>query len=114
MRLQLLSAIMTTSAMVACANQVHMGDLAGTGGAGGGSGGGVSSDSGVSAGAGGQSGDDGGSVEDHAISCSRDGVTYPVGATFPAGDGCNTCSCSSSGQVICTRCACIAGDAGTG
>jgi hypothetical protein len=30
-----------------------------------------------------------------------------VTATFPAGDGCNTCTCQSGGSVACTRSACL-------
>ncbi|MCA9679126.1 MAG: hypothetical protein KC464_29120, partial [Myxococcales bacterium] len=44
-------------------------------------------------------GDDGGAP------CSYGGRTYPVGAVFPAGDGCNSCSCTASG-VACTELAC--------
>jgi hypothetical protein len=38
--------------------------------------------------------------------CTFGGMTYPVGASFPAGDGCNTCSCTAGGQVACTLRAC--------
>ena len=50
-------------------------------------------------------GDDAGNV------CVYEGQTYPFGATFPAGDGCNTCSCDEYG-VACTLIACP--DAGVG
>jgi Kunitz/Bovine pancreatic trypsin inhibitor domain len=53
--------------------------------------------------------------------CLYEGGSYPVGATFPAGDGCNSCTCfapgddaakSPTGDVRCTRCVCVATDAG--
>jgi hypothetical protein len=37
--------------------------------------------------------------------CTHDGKTYPPNASFPAGDGCNTCSCTPEG-VACTLIAC--------
>ncbi|HQY63165.1 MAG: hypothetical protein IPQ09_17650 [Myxococcales bacterium] len=44
--------------------------------------------------------------------CSYDGKVYPDGATFPATDGCNTCTCTAA-TVGCTKRACAdAGDAG--
>lgn len=43
--------------------------------------------------------------------CSYGGKTYRSGTTFPSTDGCNSCSCSSSGGVACTLMACL-GDAG--
>jgi hypothetical protein len=41
------------------------------------------------------------------VTCSDGGATYAVGATFPASDDCNTCTCSSSGSVSCTKKACV-------
>jgi hypothetical protein len=38
--------------------------------------------------------------------CSYEGQSYAHGASFPAADGCNTCSCSASG-VACTKMACL-------
>jgi hypothetical protein len=38
--------------------------------------------------------------------CTYNGNQYVQGEAFPAGDGCNTCSCSSSGQADCTLLAC--------
>ncbi len=38
--------------------------------------------------------------------CVTDSGTYDVGETFPAGDGCNTCSCDEGGSVSCTEMAC--------
>jgi hypothetical protein len=38
--------------------------------------------------------------------CVYEGNTYAVGQTFPAGDGCNTCSCSADDTVLCTTIAC--------
>src|SRR5690606_23802097 len=29
--------------------------------------------------------------------CTHEGITYPVGAQFACGDGCNTCSCTEQG-----------------
>jgi trypsin inhibitor len=46
------------------------------------------------------------------VMCLYGGGSYPVGATFPAGDGCNSCTCFAPGDVRCTRCACIKTDAG--
>src|SRR5690606_24263667 len=39
--------------------------------------------------------------------CEHDGASYADGESFPAGDSCNTCSCSD-GKVACTRAACSA------
>ena len=44
--------------------------------------------------------------------CSYKGKQYTTGITFPAGDGCNQCSCSEQGEVACTRTACVP-DSGT-
>lgn len=41
-----------------------------------------------------------------AKTCVQDGKTYPIGATFPAADGCNTCTCTEAGPA-CTRKACL-------
>ena len=41
-------------------------------------------------------------------SCNYGGKVYPNGANYPAGDGCNTCSCRN-GQTICTKIACTNG-----
>ncbi|XP_062621659.1 uncharacterized protein LOC134283227 [Saccostrea cucullata] len=38
--------------------------------------------------------------------CRYNGKFYKVGQSFPAGDGCNRCTCRSNGQVICTLIAC--------
>ncbi len=38
--------------------------------------------------------------------CEYNGETYDVGETFPAGDGCNTCTCMEGGEVACTEIAC--------
>ncbi len=38
--------------------------------------------------------------------CDVDGVTYEVGETFGAADGCNECTCSEGGLVACTEKAC--------
>jgi len=39
-------------------------------------------------------------------SCTSNGITYANGESFPAGDDCNTCSCSN-GLAECTLMACI-------
>jgi hypothetical protein len=38
--------------------------------------------------------------------CSYNGMHYAEGESFPAGDGCNTCSCDASGSVGCTEIGC--------
>jgi len=43
-------------------------------------------------------------------SCSYAGKTYGAGVSFPSTDGCNICSCDSSGAVGCTLMGCL-GDA---
>lgn len=40
--------------------------------------------------------------------CSYGGKEYPIGASFPSQDGCNTCSCDMGG-VACTEKACGTG-----
>lgn len=40
--------------------------------------------------------------------CDDDGVTHEVGDVWPAGDGCNSCTCTESGAA-CTRLACLDG-----
>lgn len=45
-----------------------------------------------------------------AVTCSYGGTTYNAGDGFPSADGCNTCSCTSSGNVVCTKKACVACD----
>lgn len=47
---------------------------------------------------------DGGS----APGCRLEGVLQSVGTSFPANDGCNTCSCLEGGQTVCTLRACEA------
>lgn len=42
-----------------------------------------------------------------APACSYGGRAYHVGDSFRAGDGCNTCFCSSAGTVGCTALACV-------
>lgn len=39
--------------------------------------------------------------------CTYEGVSYAPGESFPASDGCNTCSCSAGGAIACTEMACI-------
>lgn len=40
-------------------------------------------------------------------SCEVGGVVYPVGASFPDSDGCNSCWCDEDGSVQCTLVACV-------
>ncbi len=40
--------------------------------------------------------------------CEHGGKTYSPGQRFPAADGCNTCSCSDTGDVECTLLGCEA------
>lgn len=53
-----------------------------------------------------------GDDEDEPVVCTHDGQDYMLGDMFPAGDGCNTCSCTEMG-VACTIIGCAGGvDAG--
>jgi hypothetical protein len=45
--------------------------------------------------------------------CSFGGKDYAAGETFPAGDGCNDCTCLAGMGVSCTQKACVPGDGGT-
>ena len=40
--------------------------------------------------------------------CTINAIEYQVGDTIPALDGCNTCSCTERGEVVCTLMACDA------
>jgi len=40
--------------------------------------------------------------------CDYEGRHYPEGASFPASDGCNSCSCGPGGLVACTKRLCVA------
>ena len=42
-------------------------------------------------------------VEPLPITCTNNEVEYEVGATFDAGDDCNTCTCGEDGQISCTE-----------
>jgi hypothetical protein len=44
------------------------------------------------------------------VTCNYGGATYSVGDSFASTDGCNTCSCGSTGSVGCTKKACLACD----
>ncbi len=66
-----------------------------------GSGGGGSGGASGAAGSSGSGGDPG--------ACSYAGASYDAGESFPAGDGCNTCSCGADGSVGCTLRACLDG-----
>jgi hypothetical protein len=41
------------------------------------------------------------------VDCTYDGVGYTAGDTFPSTDGCNSCTCDTSGYVACTAMACV-------
>jgi hypothetical protein len=41
--------------------------------------------------------------------CAYGGWVYPAGSSFPSTDGCNTCGCTSGGDVACTKKACPPG-----
>lgn len=69
-----------------------------SGGAGASGGAGGSGASGASSASGGSSGKGPG--------CWVDGVFHELDVSFPAGDGCNTCVCRASGEIVCTRTAC--------
>ena len=45
-------------------------------------------------------------ISSQETACAYDGVRYEVGDSFPATDGCNTCSCQSDGSIACTEIAC--------
>ncbi len=44
-----------------------------------------------------------------ALGCDYNGTHHDVGAGFPSTDGCNTCSCTATGSVACTKRFCVAG-----
>jgi hypothetical protein len=44
--------------------------------------------------------------------CVHRGTYHEIGEGFPAGDGCNSCSCLPGGRVVCTLIACSVWDAG--
>jgi len=50
------------------------------------------------------------------VTCIYENVTYAPGASFKSTDGCNTCSCTSSGEVGCTLlfCSATGGSSGVG
>jgi hypothetical protein len=41
------------------------------------------------------------------VTCSYQGVTHASGDSFPAEDGCNSCSCNDDGSVGCTEIGCV-------
>lgn len=41
-----------------------------------------------------------------SATCSLNDKIYTVGQSFPSADGCNTCSCTESKQIVCTEKAC--------
>src|SRR5687767_844223 len=45
--------------------------------------------------------------------CKIDGKGYALNESFPASDGCNTCTCQLDGTAACTDKACLA-DGGAG
>ena len=46
-------------------------------------------------------------IDSSAVACTYAGQTYKPGDTFAASDECNTCTCGSSGNVGCTKKACV-------
>jgi hypothetical protein len=40
------------------------------------------------------------------VTCTHNGKTYQPGESFPAGDGCNDCTCQDNGLVACTLAYC--------
>jgi len=57
--------------------------------------------------------DSGGATTDTAEGgvCFYGGMTYRPGQSFPADDGCNTCTCLANGQAGCTKIGCPPRDA---
>jgi hypothetical protein len=50
-----------------------------------------------------------------SVTCLYNNVNYLAGQSFKSPDGCNTCSCTSSGQIACTAMACaVGGSSGVG
>lgn len=47
-----------------------------------------------------------GDIPGVCATCDYQGTPYQEGDSFPAGDGCNTCSCSAGNVVTCTKIAC--------
>ncbi len=47
-----------------------------------------------------------GECKSTGVICKYNGKEYKDGETFPAGDGCNTCSCGPNGVANCTKRAC--------
>lgn len=45
-----------------------------------------------------------------SATCTYQGTTFKPGETVPSVDGCNSCSCDESGQVMCTLMACEVAD----
>ena len=51
---------------------------------------------------------------DGGASCTYQGTVYHSGATFRSADGCNSCSCSADGLVVCSHNVCLDGGADSG
>ena len=49
------------------------------------------------------------SDSDDNDTCEFNGNTFDAGDSFPASDGCNTCTCESGGAISCTEAACTTG-----
>ena len=101
--MRLLALVVVAGLAAGCGSVLNTPD--GGGGAGAGSAGSTGSGGGGTTGTGGGGGTTG-SGGAGGIVCIHNGVGYPAGAPFPAGDGCNTCSCSANGQAACTLIAC--------
>ncbi len=110
MKLQLIRLIATLPlvALTNCGGATTPSDNGDAGGEGGGTSIGGTSGQGstTSMGGAGATSGSGGSISD---GCFYNGSRYSVGVAFPMGDNCNTCSCSSTGTVMCTMMACPVG-----
>jgi hypothetical protein len=51
---------------------------------------------------------------DGGVSCTYGGKAYRPGGGIPAGDACNTCTCSSDGLLACTHRTCLDGGSDSG
>ena len=102
------------SAGVVCTTIACIPDAGTDGPSDGGRGGGAGS----AAGAGGRGGapgvaGSGGVAGTGGATCTYAGATHAAGTSFPASDGCNTCTCAANGGVGCTKIACPPRDGGT-
>src|SRR6185437_449795 len=68
---------------------------------------------GTGASGGGATSANGGSTGASGDVCSYNGTRHAAGESFPASDGCNTCTCEANGSVVCTTLGCGT-ESGTG